>query len=45
LRRAIIGEAIAKRNLTVVAQALAMGDPRAKACSLALREAAARTLV
>ena len=45
LRRAIVGEAISKRNLTVIAQALAQGDPRAKACDLAIKRAAVESLL
>ena len=45
LRRAIMSAAIARRDLTVLAQGLAAGDSKAKAAPEELRRAAAETLV
>jgi AcrR family transcriptional regulator len=45
LRRAVMGEAIATRCLSVVAQGLVLGDPRAKAAPEELRRAAAAHLL
>jgi len=45
LRRAIMSAAIARRDLTVLAQGLAAGDSKAKAAPEALRRSAAEALV
>lgn len=45
LRRAIIGEALRVRCLPVLAQAMAMGDPRALGAPEELRRAAALSIV
>ena len=45
LRRAVVGEALRVRDLRVIAQAMAMGDPRALGAPEELRKAAALSIV
>jgi AcrR family transcriptional regulator len=45
LRRAIISAAIHQKEFTVLAQGLAAKEPKALAAPIALREAAAQTLI
>jgi AcrR family transcriptional regulator len=44
LRRAVVGEAIRVRNLRVLAQALAINDPRARKAPEKLRRSAALSI-
>ena len=45
LRRAVMSAAIARRDLTVLAQGLAAGDSKAKAAPEALKRAAVKALL
>ena len=45
LRRAVVGAAISQENLNIIAQALVMGDPRARKAPENLRRQAAETLM
>ncbi len=45
LRRAIVGEAIRLKNLNIIAQALVMGDPRARRAPEALKRAALESVM
>lgn len=45
LRRAVMGEAIRSRNLKIIAQGLAIGDPRAQKAPEELRRAAVSSML